>query len=86
MELSPPVIEIVLKESELEEDALVNHSHIYAMKAATPEEIGIRGPSRKMIRMKNRMRIRKTARRNAVKDAAVDGSSMRRVSMTCLQM
>ena len=39
MELSPPVIEFVLKESELEEDALVNHSHIYAMKAATPEEM-----------------------------------------------
>ncbi len=39
MELKPPVVEFVLKESELEEDALVNHSHIYAMKAATPEEM-----------------------------------------------
>ncbi len=39
MKLEPPVIEFVLKDSELEEDALVNHTHLLAMKAATMEEI-----------------------------------------------
>ena len=29
----------VLKNTDFEEDPLVNHSHIYAMKAATPEEM-----------------------------------------------
>ena len=39
MELHPPVIEFVLKDTDLEQDPLVNHCHIYAMKAATPEEM-----------------------------------------------
>lgn len=38
-ELDPVVIEFVLKDTELEDDPLVNHSHIYAMKAATAEEM-----------------------------------------------
>ena len=39
MKLDAPVVEFVLKESEMEVDPLVNHTHIYAMKAATPEEM-----------------------------------------------
>ena len=39
MKLDPPVVEFVLKDTELESDPLVNHSHIYAMRAATPEEM-----------------------------------------------
>ncbi len=39
MKLDPPVIEFVLKESEMDVDALVNHTHLLAMKAATMEEI-----------------------------------------------
>ncbi len=39
MKLDTPVIEYVLKESDMESDPLVNHSHIYAMKAATAEEM-----------------------------------------------
>ena len=37
--LEPTVIEFVLKESDMEVDPIVNHTHIYAMKAATPEEM-----------------------------------------------
>ena len=39
MKLDPPVLEFVLKESEMDTDALVNHTHLLAMKAATMEEI-----------------------------------------------
>ena len=39
MKLDQPVIEFVLKDSEMETDALVNHTHLLAMKAATMEEI-----------------------------------------------
>ena len=39
VKLDPPVVEFVLKNTDFEEDPLVNHSHIYAMKAATPEEM-----------------------------------------------
>ena len=39
MKLEQPVIEFVLKESEMDADALVNHTHLLAMKAATMEEI-----------------------------------------------
>ena len=39
MKLEQPVIELVLKESEMDVDALVNHTHLLAMKAATMEEI-----------------------------------------------
>ena len=39
MKLEQPVIEFVLKESEMDVDALVNHTHLLAMKAATMEEI-----------------------------------------------
>ena len=39
MKLEQPVIEFVLKDSEMDVDALVNHTHLLAMKAATMEEI-----------------------------------------------
>ncbi len=39
MKLEQPVIEFVLKESEMDSDPLVNHTHLLAMKAATMEEI-----------------------------------------------
>ena len=39
MKLDAPVVEFTLKESEMEDDPLVNYTHIYAMKAATPEEM-----------------------------------------------
>ena len=39
MKLEQPVIEFVLKDSEMDVDALVNHTHLLAMKAATLEEI-----------------------------------------------
>lgn len=49
MKLEPPVIEFCLKDSEMEVDALVNHTHLLAMKAATMEEIErIRTLSRKI--------------------------------------
>ncbi len=48
MKLEQPVIEFVLKESEMD-DALVNHTHLLAMKAATMEEIEkIRALSRRI--------------------------------------
>ena len=39
MKLDPVVVEFELKESEMDADALVNHTHLLAMKAATMEEI-----------------------------------------------
>ncbi len=39
MKLDHPVVEFVLKESEMDVDALVNHTHLLAMKAASMEEI-----------------------------------------------
>ena len=49
MKLEQPVMEFVLKESEMDVDALVNHTHLLAMKAATMEEIEqIRGLSKKI--------------------------------------
>lgn len=39
MKLEPPVVEFVLKDSQMEADTLVNHTHLLAMKAATMEEI-----------------------------------------------
>ncbi len=49
MKLEPPVLEFVLRDSDLEEDALVNHTHLLAMKAATMEEITeIRALSKKI--------------------------------------
>ena len=39
MKLEPTVIEFVLKDTEMESDPLLNHTHIYAMKIATPEEM-----------------------------------------------
>lgn len=39
MKLDEPVVEFTLKDTEMDEDPLVNHTHIYAMKAATPEEL-----------------------------------------------
>ena len=39
MKLDQPVIEFVLKESEMDSAPLVNHTHLLAMKAATMEEI-----------------------------------------------
>ncbi len=48
MKLEQPVIEFVLKESEMD-DPLVNHTHLLAMKAATMEEIEqIRALSKKI--------------------------------------
>ena len=41
MKLDQPVIEFVLKESEMEVDALVNHTHLLAMKAAKEVAQGI---------------------------------------------
>ena len=37
--LEPTVIEFVLKDTDMEVDPIVNHTHIYAMRAATPEEM-----------------------------------------------
>jgi len=49
MKLDQPVLEFVLKDSEMEVDALVNHTHLLAMKAATMEEIEeVRALSRKI--------------------------------------
>ena len=49
MKLDQPVIEFVLKESEMDVDALVNHTHLLAMKAATMAEIEqIRALSKKI--------------------------------------
>ena len=49
MKLEQPVMEFVLKESEMDVDALVNHTHLLAMKAATMEEIEqIRALSKKI--------------------------------------
>ena len=49
MKLEQPVIEFVLKDSEMDVDALVNHTHLLAMKAATMEEIEtIRAQSRRI--------------------------------------
>ena len=39
MKLEQPVLEFVLKDSDMEADALVNHTHLLAMKAATMAEI-----------------------------------------------
>ncbi len=36
--LDPVVVEYVMRDSEMD-DPMINHSHIYAMKAATPEEM-----------------------------------------------
>ena len=49
MKLEQTVIEFVLKDSEMDVDALVNHTHLLAMKAATMEEIEtIRAQSRRI--------------------------------------
>ena len=39
MKLNPPVIEFVLRDTELDNDPLVNHTHLLALKAATMDEI-----------------------------------------------
>ncbi len=39
MKLDEPVVEFVLKDTDLDEDPLINQDHIRAMKAATAEEI-----------------------------------------------
>ena len=39
MKLDPPVLEFVLKDTDMDVDPLVNHTHLLAMKAATIEEI-----------------------------------------------
>ena len=39
MKLDEPVIEFVLKETDMDEDPLINDTHIFAMKAATREEL-----------------------------------------------
>ena len=37
--LDPVVVEYEMRESDLDVDPMINHTHIYAMKAATPEEM-----------------------------------------------
>ena len=37
--LDPTVVEYVLRDTDMDVDPLINHTHIYAMKAATPEEM-----------------------------------------------
>ena len=37
--LEPPVVEFVLRNTDMDVDPLINHTHIYAMKAATPDEM-----------------------------------------------
>ena len=37
--LDPPVVEYVMRDTDMEVDPVINHTHIYAMKAATPEEM-----------------------------------------------
>ena len=39
MKLEQPVVEYVMRDTEMEVDPMINHTHIYAMKAATPEEM-----------------------------------------------
>ena len=37
--LDPTVVEYVVRDTEMDVDPMINHTHIYAMKAATPEEM-----------------------------------------------
>ena len=37
--LDPPVVEYVLRDTDMDIDPMINHTHIYAMKAASPEEM-----------------------------------------------
>ncbi len=37
--LEPTVVEYVLRDTDMDVDPMINHTHIYAMKAATPEEM-----------------------------------------------
>ena len=37
--LDPPVVEYVMRDTDMEVDPMINHTHIYAMKVATPEEM-----------------------------------------------
>ncbi len=39
MKLEPTVVEYVLRGTDLDVDPLINHTHIYAMRIATPEEM-----------------------------------------------
>ena len=39
MKLDPPVVEYVMRDTDMDIDPMINHTHIYAMKAATPEEM-----------------------------------------------
>ena len=39
MKLDPPVVEYVMRDTDMDVDPMINHTHIYAMKAATPEEM-----------------------------------------------
>ena len=39
MKLEQPVVEYVMRDTEMDVDPVINHTHIYAMKAATPEEM-----------------------------------------------
>ncbi len=39
--LDPIVVEYVMRDTEMDVDPMVNHTHIYAMKAATPEEMDL---------------------------------------------
>ena len=37
--LDPPVVEYVMRDTDMDVDPMINHTHIYAMKVATPEEM-----------------------------------------------
>jgi len=37
--LDPVVVEYVIRDTDMDVDPMINHTHIYAMKAATPEEM-----------------------------------------------
>ncbi|MCR5297272.1 MAG: phosphoribosylaminoimidazolesuccinocarboxamide synthase [Clostridiales bacterium] len=39
LKLDQPVVEYVLRDVDMDYDPMINHTHIYAMKAATPEEM-----------------------------------------------
>ena len=39
MKLDQPVVEYVMRDTDMDVDPVINHTHIYAMKAATPEEM-----------------------------------------------
>ena len=39
MKLEQPVVEYIMRDTDMDLDPVINHTHIYAMKAATPEDM-----------------------------------------------